>query len=122
MNISIKSKTRRFAASALLIAAASSFAGISSAADTAPLLALVKFGDLNVSSPEGATALYTRIRTAAEQVCRPFDSRDLVLKRVKDICMHDAIANAVAKVDQPALFSVYDAKNGISKPAMLVSR
>jgi UrcA family protein len=122
MNTLIKSKTRRFAASALLIAAASSFAGISSAADTDPLLALVEYGDLNVSSPEGATVLYTRIRTAAEQVCRPFDSRDLAFKRVKDNCMHNAIASAVAKVDQPALSSAYNAKNGISKPAMLVSR
>jgi UrcA family protein len=122
MNILMKSKIRRFAAGALLIAAASSFAGISSAADTGPLLALVKYGDLNVSSPEGATVLYTRIRTAAEQVCRPFDGRDLAFKKVKDSCMHDAIATAVAKVDQPALFSAYNAKNGISKPVMLVSR
>jgi UrcA family protein len=122
MNSLIKSKTRRFAAGALLIASVSSFTGISSASDTGQLLALVKYGDLNVSSPEGATVLYTRIRTAAEQVCRPFDGRDLAFKRVKDICMHNAIATAVAKVDQPALYSAYDAKNGISRPVMLVSR
>jgi UrcA family protein len=122
MNTSITSKTRHFGASALLIAAVSGFAGIGCAADTGQLRAVVKYGDLNVSSPEGATVLYSRIRAAAEQVCRPFDSRDLVLKGAKDACVHHAMADAVNKVDQPALFSVYNAKNRISKPVMLVSR
>jgi UrcA family protein len=122
MNAIVKSTTRRLAASALLIAAASSFAGICSAADTNPLQALVKYGDLKVSSPEGATVLYTRIRAAAEQVCRPLDNRSFAFKRLNETCIHNAIADAVTKVDQPALFSVYNAKNGISKPVMLVAR
>lgn len=122
MNMPIKFATGRFAAGALLIAAASSFAGICLAADTAPLQTLVKYGDLNVSSAAGANALYARIHAAAEQVCRPFDNRDLAFKRLKEACIHDAIANAVIKVDQPALFSVYNAKSGNSKPIMLVAR
>jgi UrcA family protein len=121
MKTPIKSATRRFAAGALLFAVASSFAGICSA-DTDPLQALVKYGDLNVSSTAGATVLYNRIRTAAEQVCRPLDNRDFAFKRLKEACIHNAIADAVTKVNQPALFSVYSAKNGVSKPIMLVAR
>jgi UrcA family protein len=122
MNTPIKYTPRRLAASALLIAAASGFAGVCSAADTNPLQALVKYGDLNVSSSEGAAALYTRIHAAAEQVCRPLDNRDMAFKKLKEACVSTAIADAVAKVDQPALFSVYSAKSGISKPIMLVAR
>lgn len=122
MKTPIKSATRRFAAGALLLAVASSFAGICSAADANPLQALVKYGDLNVSSTEGATVLYNRIRAAAEQVCRPLDSRDFAFQRLKEACIHNAIADAVTKVNQPALFSVYSAKNGFSKPIMLVAR
>jgi UrcA family protein len=122
MKTPIKSATRRFAAGALSLAVASSFAGICSAADTNPLQALVKYGDLNVSSTSGATVLYNRIRAAAEQVCRPFDNRDFAFQRLKETCIHNAIADAVTKVNQPALFSVYSAKNGVSKPIMLVAR
>lgn len=122
MKIPIKTATRRFAAVVLAIAAASSFAGICAAADTAALQAVVKYGDLNVSSTAGATALYARIHAAAEQVCRPFDTRDFPFKRLKAACMHNAIADAVIKVDQPALFSVYNAKTRTSKPIMLVAR
>ena len=122
MKMPVKSTTGRFAAGALLIAVASSFAGICSAADTAPLQTLVKYGDLDVSSAAGATALYARIHAAAAQVCRPFDGRDLRFQKLKEACIHDAIADAVIKVDQPALFSVYKAKSGTSKPIMLVAR
>ena len=122
MKMPIKIATRRLVAGALAIAAAAGFAGICSAADPAPLQALVKYGDLNVSSTAGAAALYVRIHAAAEQVCRPFDSRELSIKRLKEACMRSAIADAVIKVDQPALFSVYNAKTRASKPIMLVAR
>ena len=122
MKMPIKFAPGRFAAGALLIAAASSFAGICSAADTAPLQAVVKYGDLDVSSAAGANTLYTRIQAAAKQVCRPFHNIGFPFTNLKDACIHDAIADAVNKVDKPALFSVYNAKKGTSKPIMLVSR
>ncbi len=122
MKMPVKSATGRFAAGALLIAAVSSFAVICSAADTAVTQTLVKYGDLDVSSAAGATALYARIHAAAKQVCRSFDGRDLTIQKFKEACIHNAIADAVIKVDQPALFSVYNAKTGASKPIMLVAR
>jgi hypothetical protein len=36
-------------------------------------------------------------------------------------CEHKAIADAVAKVDQPALFIVYNAHNGQPKPIVLAA-
>jgi len=80
---------------------------------------LVKYGDLNVSSQQGAVALYTRIRAAAERVCGPFDHRDLAAKTVVNACIHKAISDAVAKVDQPALSAVYRAKNRTPQPIIL---
>jgi hypothetical protein len=46
----------------------------------------------------------------------------MAFKKLKEACVSTAIADAVTKVDQPALFSVYNAKSGISKPIMLVAR
>ena len=37
-------------------------------------------------------------------------------------CVHDAIANAVTKINQPALSAVYHAKNKTSVPSNLVSQ
>jgi hypothetical protein len=36
-------------------------------------------------------------------------------------CVHKAIADAVAKVDQPALFAVYNAHNGQPTPIVLAA-
>jgi UrcA family protein len=72
---------------------------------------IVKYADLSVSSPQGAAALYHRIWAAAVTVCRPLDDRDLGSKQVMDACIHKAVADAVAKVDQPALSAVYREKN-----------
>jgi UrcA family protein len=81
----------------------------------------VKFGDLNVASESGAATLYNRIRVAAESVCHPFDNRDFASKKLLAACMHKAISDAVSEVDQPALFTIYNAKTGTSKPILLAS-
>ena len=108
---------RRVIATAIFSALASGGAADCTAAGgtDAPQAAIVKYGDLNIASPQGAAALYTRIRAAAEQVCRSFDRRALASKELKDTCIHKAIADAVTKVDQPALFAVYSAKNRTSQ-------
>jgi len=112
----------RIAATVLFGTLASGLAVVSSAADSDAPHVLVKYADLNVSSPEGAATLYARIRMAAGEVCRSFDSREFATKNALDTCIHKAIADAVNKVDQPALFTVYNAKNGTSKPVILASR
>lgn len=83
------------------------------AADSvAPLKVTVKFGDLDISRPQGAVALYGRIRSAAEKVCSPFEGPGLMAKAHLDACIHKAIADAVMAVNEPALLAVYSAKLG----------
>lgn len=75
--------------------------------------ALVKFGDLDLSSRDGAAALYRRIYATAYDVCGSFDAdmRDLPDLRGRDTCVHSAVRNAVARVNQPALSAIYNARN-----------
>jgi len=85
------------------------------------LQATVKYGDLNVSSPSGAATLFSRIRAAAENVCRPFNNRDFASQKLLAACVHKAMGDAVNEVNQPALFTIYNAKTGPSKPILLAS-
>jgi UrcA family protein len=81
--------------------------------------AIVKFGDLNISSPQGAVALYQRIWNAAVTVCRPQDDRSLASFSRAQTCVHKAIADAVTKVDRAELFAVYNAKNHQLRPILV---
>ncbi|GAC1305822.1 MAG: hypothetical protein NVSMB10_10060 [Steroidobacteraceae bacterium] len=79
---------------------------------------VVKYGDLIVSSPQGAAVLYRRIAAAAGAVCHPLDDKRLGSRSLVRDCIDKAIADAVAKVSQPALNDVYNAKNG--RPAKVM--
>ena len=83
--------------------------------------AVVKFGDLNLSNPQGAAALYQRIWSAAVTVCRPQDDGSLASKGRMQTCVHKAIADAVTKVGQPGLFAIYNAKNREPLPITVAS-
>src|SRR5882672_4272907 len=108
---------RRLSATALCGVIASSFAALPAAADSfSPLEVTVKFGDLDVSSPQGAAVLYNRIWAAAEQVCSPFESSRLGAKMRLDACIDKAISTAIATVGQPELSRVYGAKRRTSAP------
>ena len=79
----------------------------------------VKFADLNLSNPSGAHVLYRRIRAAAEVACSYyFFATDTDKAR----CVRDATADAVTKINQPALSAVYNANNKTSLPSGLVSQ
>jgi UrcA family protein len=113
---------RGLLAAAVLSAFACSLATVGTAAEPMnPLQTTVKYADLTISNPDGAAALYTRIQRAAVQVCRPYDGRDLGSKRRMSSCVHKAIADAVAKVGQPALFDAYNAHNGQPTPIVLAA-
>src|SRR5215472_12539427 len=87
---------RGLIATAIFGALASSFSAVS-AADPSSAGVSVKFADLNISSPSGALVLYERIRAAAQGACSYFWFKtDADEAR----CVHDAIANAVTKVNQ----------------------
>jgi UrcA family protein len=64
---------------------------------------IVRYGDLDLSGRQGATALYERITKAAQTVCNVLDGRDLAMRSGFEGCVQTAIRTAVAKVGQPAL-------------------
>ena len=102
-------------ASALFGALALISGALSTAAESdAVPHALVKYGDLDLSNPQGARALYNRIAAAAGEVCKSYtiDSRNLTTQMQVRACVHKAIAEAVIKVGRPELAAIYGAKTG----------
>jgi UrcA family protein len=66
----------------------------------------VSFRDLNLSTIEGATALYLRIRRAANHVCYGPEGWEEAFRS----CRQAAIGDAVAKVNSPLLTAVSGGK------------
>ena len=63
----------------------------------------VKFGDLNISNPEGAKALYGRIRAAARDVCEMSATYEWLARPAVKKCIDTAIDKAVKDVNAPEL-------------------
>jgi len=114
--------SRTVIATAILGALISSFAAVCGAADStdAPQ-AIVRYGDLDISTAQGVAVLYNRIRSASEGVCAPLDGNDLNSKFHAKACVRRAIEGAVAKVDRPALSALYAAKYEVQQPAKLLT-
>lgn len=121
---------RTLIATALVSALASSVAAVSAADNSDVPQAVVKFGDLNISNPQDAAKLYSRIAAAAYALCRPFDidNRNLGAQARLKACVHKAIADAVTRVGQPELIAIYNAKNprrktiSLSRPSLPLPR
>ncbi|HEV7431942.1 MAG TPA: UrcA family protein [Steroidobacteraceae bacterium] len=84
---------------------------------------VVQFGDLNLSNPQGAVALYRRIAAAANDVCGAHDVtvRTFGYRASVDACVHKAISGAVTKVGRTELVAIYNAKYHQPVPVALVS-
>jgi UrcA family protein len=105
---------RTLIAAAIFSVIISSFGAICSAADTAEASkTVVKYGDLDLSTSQGAAVLYNRIHFAAEGVCSSLNGRDLSSKAHWEICVKQAITGAVTTVNRPTLSLVYAAKYGV---------
>ena len=105
---------RGLIATAIVGALTSSFAVVSTAADNTDTFSeVVKYGDLNISDPQGAATLYRRIAAAARSVCGAdeIDSRRLGYRASINACVHQAIVEAVTQVGRPELVAAYNAKN-----------
>ena len=89
------------------------------AADPSAESRTVKFADLDISNPSGALVLYRRIRAAARVVC---SYHFFLTDTGKARCVRDATADAVTRINQPALSAVYNANNKTSAPSRLVSQ
>lgn len=70
---------------------------------------VVRFGDLDLSTQEGALVLYRRIVSAAERVCPAWNPRDLQTVSVSSACRKAAIARAVAAVPSERLAAIHAA-------------
>ena len=107
---------------AILTSLISSFSAVCNAADPTDVrTTIVKYADLDLSTPQGAASLYNRIRFASETVCSPSGQGDLAAMTRSQKCVKEAIAGAVAKVNQPALSAVYAAKYGVLQPAKILT-
>jgi UrcA family protein len=73
-----------------------------------PKSTTVRFADLNLQSPEGARALYSRIRTAAAELCgEQFSLWDGNRLREWKACYRTTIDRAVVQLNRPALTAMH---------------
>jgi UrcA family protein len=73
------------------------------AVDDASQSITVQFADLDLDKPQGAAALFARIKNAARTVCRGYEGAAPAQKMRYKACVQFALSNAVARVDQPQL-------------------
>lgn len=71
---------------------------------------IVHFADLDLTHGDGVAVLYRRLKSAAETVCAPQDSRDLGSQMRFRVCWQSALGAAVSKVDRPTLTAYYRAQ------------
>jgi UrcA family protein len=78
------------------------------AADTTASRAVtVYFDELNMASDSGATALYSRLRSASRQVCAPLAGRELRQRAAFDACYTQALSNAVLQVNRAPVTALH---------------
>jgi UrcA family protein len=90
-------------------------------ADDSPPQVTVSYADLNLSSTQGAEALYRRIKSAAGEVCYPHDERNLAVMTLRRACIQKAISDAVTHVGSRTLIAVYNTHEGRSQPLQLAA-
>ncbi len=94
-----------------LICGASLFAAPAFAQPTlgAQLQYVVHYSDLNLTRPEGARMLLSRLKGAARIVCSPAaDSADLGRIALFNACVQDTMGRAVASVHLSLVSELYD--------------
>jgi UrcA family protein len=115
MNVQNTSKYRATLVAAALSGALSLMYGATSSAADSEVVrqVVVRYDDLNLTSPRGASTLYRRISAAAREVCDASDllSRELGTRAAVDACVQKAISGAVTDVGRSELFAIYNAKN-----------
>jgi UrcA family protein len=83
--------------------------------------ATVSFADLNLTQPEGVAKLYTRLKVAAVQVCRPAIESQLADRLRAQDCRASALARAVAAIAVPELSRYHAANTGKRDSAEIVA-
>ena len=80
----------------------------------------VNFQDLNVNTPAGVTALYNRIHGAATRVCSVLPSTGQQNREWR--CVQSGVAQAIEKVNLPALTAYYQMKSGSHPESLTATR
>ncbi|HEV7715170.1 MAG TPA: UrcA family protein [Steroidobacteraceae bacterium] len=81
----------------------------------------VSFEDLDLAGRSGVATLYARIKVAAQDVCEPVNARALSSAQLARHCTEQAIAEAVATVNSPALSNYDRAKSARTRVVTLAS-
>ncbi|MGH8284241.1 MAG: UrcA family protein [Steroidobacteraceae bacterium] len=102
----IRSKHIWLSGLAVLVCGAFGDPALSATPDPERLTRTVRYGDLDLSSPAGAKALYRRIQTAARGVC-PARGRGVVSIERWAACYEKAVSDAVASVNHEALTALH---------------
>jgi UrcA family protein len=74
-----------------------------------PPTVVIKYGDLDLSQEQGVRILYRRISAAAQAVCVPLVSGDLMSLARSRVCQQEAIERAVRQVPSARLAAMYAA-------------
>jgi UrcA family protein len=104
-------KNQRKSMASIIATTLMAFAAGASALAAQPADRLTKrvtYGDLNLESPEGAKALYSRLRYAAREVCSPFESKELSRRDMWQACVSGALESAVAKINKPLVSALHN--------------
>jgi UrcA family protein len=70
----------------------------------------VRYGDLDVSTREGASALYARINHAAHEVCATDEPSNVYAVQASHACVRQAVAQAAGAVHSPQLAALVSQK------------
>jgi UrcA family protein len=103
--------TRHGTVALLLGTLALGIAAFPAIADSDITQVVVRFRDLDPSTPRDAGLLYRRIYFAANTVCWHLDEGDLSSRMRMQDCIQRATAEAVTRINRPALIAVYNAHN-----------
>lgn len=110
--MSLKSKI--ISTAAVAIGATMSLVAINARAVEAEAATVtVSIEAFDLSKAQGAQAVYTRLRSAARQVCRNFEGRGLNLRKQHRECVNYALDNAVADVNNARLTALHRAETDV---------
>lgn len=75
-----------------------------------PRNVVVRYSDLNLSQPQDASTLYSRIQRAAREACENGEAASLARLQQFHRCVDQAVTNAVAAISSQRLTEIHEAQ------------
>lgn len=91
----------------ILVGSLNAVAAVTAQPDDDPPSRRVYFGDLDLNRDTGVETLYSRISSAAREVCKTYDGWEPKLFTHSYECRHQALARAVSDVNSATLTNYY---------------